>query len=136
MKLIEQVRAKMRFLHYAWDTEQCYVGWIERYIHFHRRGVVWRHPNEMAAKEIEEFLTHLAVERHVSASTQNQAFSALLFLYQKVLEIEVPMIDALRVRRSQRLPVVLSRGEVKQLLEMHLETTTFSTICGSRRFPW
>jgi integron integrase len=117
MRLIDQVRAKLRLLHYAWDTEQSYVAWIERYIRFHRCGDVWRHPNEMGAVEIEHFLTHLAQDRHVSASTQNQAFAALLFLYQKVLEIELPQIDALRARRSTRLPVVLSRIEVKQLLD-------------------
>ena len=79
MKLMDQVRAKLRLLHYAWDTEKSYVRWIERYLVFHKRGPVWRHPNEMGRVEIEQFLTHLAKDRHVSASTQNQAFSALSF---------------------------------------------------------
>ena len=87
MKLLEHVRAKMRLLHYSWDTEECYVRWIERYILFHKQGTVWRHPNTMGVLEIERFLTHLATDRHVSASTQNPAFSVLLFLYQKVLDI-------------------------------------------------
>jgi integron integrase len=124
MKLIEQIRAKLRLLHYALDTEECYVTWIDRYIRFHRCGDVWRHPNQMGGLEIEQFLTHLAQDRHVSASTQNQAFAALLFLYQKVLEIELPQIDALRARRSTRLPVVLSRIEVKQLLNALAELPT------------
>ena len=79
MKLLEHVRAKMRLLHDSWDTEECYVRWIERYILFHKQGIVWRHPNTMGVREIEQFLTHLATDRHVSASTQNQAFSAILF---------------------------------------------------------
>ncbi len=116
MKLMDQVRQKLRLLHYSWDTEQCYVRWIERYLIFHKHGDNWRHPRELGRAEMEAFLGHLATERHVSASTQNQAFGALLFLYQKVLEIELPPIDALRAKRTKRLPVVLSLGEVKQLL--------------------
>jgi len=117
MKLMDQVRQKLRLLRYAWDTEQCYVRWIERYLQFHKRGEEWRHPREMGKPEIEAFLGHLAQERHVSASTQNQAFGALMFLYQKVLEIELPTIDALRAKRTKRLPVVLSADEVKHRRE-------------------
>lgn len=124
MKLIDRVREKLRLLHYAWATEQSYVAWIERFITFHKRGDVWRHPTEMGRAEIEQFLTHLATDRHVSASTQNQAFSALLFLYQTVLEIPLDRIDALRAKRSKRLPMVLSRDEVKQLLAALRELPT------------
>jgi integrase len=116
MKLMDQVRAKLRLLHYSWDTEQSYVRWIERYLIFHKIGDTWRHPNDMGHAEIERFLTHLAQDRHVSASTQNQAFSALLFLYQNVLEKPLDRIDALRAARTRRLPVVLSREEMKELL--------------------
>jgi integron integrase len=116
MKLLDQVRAKLRLLHYSWDTEQSYVRWIERFIIFHKRGEQWQHPKDMGTPQIEAFLSHLAVERSVSASTQNQAFSAILFLYQKVLELPLERIDALRAHRTKRLPVVLSRDEVKQLL--------------------
>jgi len=98
MKLMDRVRAKLRLLHYAWATEQSYVAWIQRFLIFHKRGDVWRHPAEMGRAEIEQFLTHLAADRQVSASTQNQAFSALLFLYQKVLDISLDPIDALRGR--------------------------------------
>ena len=108
-KLLDQVAAKMRLLHYSKRTEGAYVDWIKRFILFHNK----RHPREMAAVEIEAFLTHLAVDRNVAASTQNQAFSALLFLYQKILEIELPSVNALRARRPERLPVVLAIEEVR-----------------------
>ena len=95
-KLLDQVGAKMRLLHYSKRTERAYVDWIKRFILFHNK----RHPREMGAPEIETFLTHLAVDGHVAASTQNQAFSALLFLYQKMLKIELPKLDALRAQRG------------------------------------
>jgi len=111
--LLDQVAAKMRLLHYSKRTEGAYVDWIKRYILFHNK----RHPREMGAAEIESFLTDLAVVRNVSASTQNQAFSALLFLYQKFLEIELPKLNALRARRPEHLPVVLSIEEVRSILK-------------------
>jgi hypothetical protein len=103
----------LRLRHYALRTEECYVGWIKRFILFHGK----RHPAELGAAEIEAFLTHLAVHDHVAASTQNQAFNALVFLYRQVLEIDLPRIDAVRARRPARLPVVMSRAEVRQVLE-------------------
>ncbi len=102
----------LRLRHYSYRTEECYVNWIKRYILFHGK----RHPRDLGAAEIQGFLTHLAVDGHVSASTQDQAFHALLFLYQQVLEIELPRIDAVRARRPGRLPVVASRAEVRQVL--------------------
>lgn len=75
MKLHDQVRQKLRLLHYSWATEEAYLGWIERFVRFHRRGTAWRHPRELGAAEIEEFLGYLARDRQVSASTQNQAFT-------------------------------------------------------------
>jgi integron integrase len=111
-RLLEQVRAKLRLLHYAIRTEEAYVDWIRRFIFFHGK----RHPREMGAVEVEAFLTHLAVDGHVAASTQNQALAALLFLYQKVLEIELPLIDAVRAKRPKRLPVVLSADEIRTVL--------------------
>jgi integron integrase len=103
----------LRLRHYALRTEACYVHWIKRFILFHNK----RHPADMGAGEIEAFLTHLAVHEHVAASTQNQAFSALVFLYQQVLEIELRRIDAVRAKRPARLPVVMSRPEVRQVLQ-------------------
>jgi integron integrase len=116
-KLLEQVRHTLRVKRFAYRTEQCYLRWIEQYIRFHKRPEGFRHPKDLGAAEVEQFLTHLAVQRHVSASTQNQALAALLFLYQDVLQIDLGRFDAVRARRSRRLPVVLSRDEVRQLLE-------------------
>jgi integron integrase len=112
-RLLDQVRAKLRLLHYAIRTEEAYVDWIRRFILFHHK----RHPREMGAAEVEAFLTHLAVDGKVAASTQNQALAALLFLYQKVLEIELSRLDAVRARRPKRLPVVLSTDEVRAVLD-------------------
>jgi site-specific recombinase XerD len=112
MKLLEQVRHSLRVHHYAIRTEKAYVYWIERFIRFHRL----RHPKEMGTLEAETFLTHLAVECHVAASTQNQALAAILFLYRGVLQIDIGRMNAVRARRPQRVPVVLSRAEVSALL--------------------
>lgn len=112
MKLLDHVRHVTRVKHFSYRTEQAYVYWAERYIRFH--GI--RHPNTMGTAEVEQFLTSLAVEGHVSASSQNQALAALLFLYQKVLKIEIGSLNAVRARRPKRVPLVLSVGEVAQLL--------------------
>jgi integron integrase len=112
-RLLEQVRDAIRARHYSRRTEKSYVAWIRRYILFHDK----RHPAEMGAEEIRRFLTALAVDRKVAASTQNQALSALLFLYQVVLEQEVPWIDSVvRAKSTHRLPVVLTRDEVRAVL--------------------
>jgi hypothetical protein len=94
------VRQVLRVRHYALRTEECCVGWISRFIHFHHK----RHPRDMGAAEVEQFLTHRAVHGHVAASTQNQALNALLFLYQQVLQIDLGCLDAVRTRRPKRLP--------------------------------
>lgn len=109
-KLLDQVRGKIRLKHYSLRTEQTYVDWIKRYILFHGK----RHPKEMAAAEVEAFLTHLAGAGKVAASTQNQTKSALLFLYKEVAGIELPWLDNVeRAKAPKRLPVVLTRDEVK-----------------------
>jgi integron integrase len=113
-RLLDRVREALRTRHYSRRTEHAYVAWIRRYIVFHGK----RHPAEMGAPEITRFLTWLAVHGKVAASTQNQALGALLFLYREVLELDVPWLDGLvRARRPARLPVVLSRKEVRALLE-------------------
>jgi integron integrase len=118
-KLLDRVRDAIRTRHYSRRTEEAYVLWIRRYIVFHHK----RHPSEMGVAEISRFLTLLAVDRHVSASTQNQALSALLFLYRDVLAIALGDIPpVVRARTPERLPVVLSRHEVAALLE-HLNGT-------------
>ena len=97
-KLLEQVRDVIRLKHYSYKTEKSYINWIKRYILFHNK----RHPREMGGKEIEEFLTHLAVEENVAASTQNQALSAILFLYKEVLKQDLDLqVDAVRAKRSR-----------------------------------
>lgn len=111
-KLLAQVAEKLRVLHYSKRTEQAYVDWAKRFLLFHNK----RHPHEMGAAEVEAYLTHLAVARHVAASTQNQALAALLFLYQKVLHIQLPQLNAVRAKRPDRLPVVLSTAEVRMIL--------------------
>jgi integron integrase len=113
VKLLDQCRRVLRVKHYSYRTEQSYVAWIERYIRFH--GI--RHPNTMGAAEVEQFLTHLAVQRHVSASTQNQALNAVVFLYRDVLQIDLGNFSALRAIRRRRAPTVLGRDEVRRFLE-------------------
>jgi integron integrase len=109
----------MRTRHLALRTEQAYLHWLRRYIAFHHP----LHPRELGAPGVEQFLTHLAVRRKVSAATQNQALQALLFLYRHVLEIELPWLDKVtRASSPKRLPVVLSRAEVRSLLA-HLQGT-------------
>ncbi|HUT16358.1 MAG TPA: integron integrase [Anaerolineae bacterium] len=111
-KLLDQVCDAIRLKHYSYRTEQAYVGWIKRYIHFHDV----RHPSEMGAPEVEAFLTHLAVKENVAASTQNQALSALLFLYREVLHRDLGPVDALRAKRPKRLPTVLTKDETLRLI--------------------
>ena len=105
--------ARLRVKHYSLRTEKTYVDWIKRYIWFHDK----RHPQEMGAAEVEAFLSHLAVERSVSASTQNQAKSALLFLYREVLQTELPWLDKVtQAKAPKRMPVVMTRDEVQAVL--------------------
>lgn len=113
-KLLDQARERLRVKHYSIRTEQQYVQWARRFILFHDK----RHPRELGAAEVEAFLTHLAVEGNVAAATQNQALSALLFLYREVLEINLPWLDnVVRAKRPARLPVVLTRQEVTAVLD-------------------
>ena len=112
-RLLEKVRDKIRLKHYSIRTEQAYTDWAKRFILFHQK----RHPSEMGALEVEQFLTHLAVKGKVAASTQNQAKSALLFLYRDVLEIELPWLDNVtKAKDAKRLPVVLTVQETQRLI--------------------
>lgn len=112
-KLLDQVRARLRVKHYSIRTERSYVDWIKRSILFHGK----RHPKDMGAPELEAFLSHLAVERNVSASTQNQAKSALLFLYREVLGVELAWLENVtQAKAPKRLPVVLTQTEAQQVL--------------------
>jgi len=112
-KLLDQVRQQIRVRNYSIRTETVYAEWVKRFIRFHR----YRHPAQMGAAEIEAFLTHLAVTRNVSASTQNQALAALLFLYKEVLKLELPWLAGIvRAKKPKHLPVVLTREEVGAVL--------------------
>src|SRR6185295_16686108 len=113
MRLIEAVRERIRTRHLSAATEAAYVGWIRRYIAFHRR----KHPRTMGEKEIGAFLSHLAVEARVAASTQNQALAALQFLYIDVMGIPIAIGDeVVRAKRPERLPEVLTAAEVSRLI--------------------
>ena len=114
-RLLDQVRERIRYLHYSIRTEESYVHWIRAFIFFHDR----RHPNEMGGREVEAYLSWLASERNVAVSTHRQALSALLFLYQKVLGLKLPWMESIgRPHREPRLPVVLSVGEVTRILAL------------------
>lgn len=113
-QLFSVVQACIRARHMSLRTEKTYLHWIRRFVRFHDR----RHPRSLGAPEVEAFLTSLAVDNQVSAPTQNQALAAILFLYREVLEIKLPWLsEVVRAKRSQRLPVVLSREEVGRVLE-------------------
>lgn len=112
-KLLDELRGRLRVRHYSIRTEQAYVDWVRRFILFHGK----RHPRDLGPAEVEAFLTHLAVKGRVSASTQNQAKSAILFLFREVINSELPWLDGIvGARKSQRLPVVLSVSEVEVVL--------------------
>ena len=113
-KLLDQVREILHLKHYSRSTEKTYLSWIKRFILFHNK----RHPQDMGESEIKEFLTYLALKKNVAASTQNQAFHALLFLYRYVLHKKLQeSIQAVRAKRPQRLPTVLGREEARQIIE-------------------
>ena len=112
-RLLDQARDKLRALHYSYRTEQQYLQWARRFILFHGK----RHPRAMGALEVEAFLTHLADTRKVSTATQNQALAAVLFLYQEVLELELPWLkDVVRAKPSRRLLVVMTHKETRVVL--------------------
>jgi integron integrase len=113
MKLEDQLRGAIRLKQYSYRTEETYVGWYRRYVLWHGK----RHPAEMGVAEVEAFLKHLAVNRGLAAVSQNQALNALLFLYGEVLKIELEGIDAKRAKHQKRLPVVLTTGEVAELMK-------------------
>ena len=122
------MRHAIRVRHYAIRTESAYVDWAKRFILFHGK----RHPAEMGAAEVEAFLTHLAIERHVAASAQNQAKAALLFLYKEVLGVELPWLDeVVGAKDRQRLPVVLTSAEVRVLLH-EMDGIAGLVVTGSR----
>jgi integron integrase len=118
-RLLQQLRDRIRFRHYSLRTERTYAHWIRRFVLFSGK----RHPRELGAADITAFLSALAIERNVAASTQNQALSAILFLYKEVLQVELPWLDEVRrAKKPRRLPTVLTPSEVTRLLA-HIEGT-------------
>ena len=115
-KLLDQVRTRLRAKHYSYNTEKTYCDWIKRFIIYHDK----RHPNTMGALEVQAFLNHLAVTANLSAATQNQALSALLFLYREVLATQLPALTIIWAKKASHIPVVLSPAEVQQLFQ-HLD---------------
>ena len=111
-RLLDQMSQVLRVRHYSPRTEACYLHWARHFILFHGK----RHPRDLGAAEVEQFLTHLAVVGRVSASTQNQALNALVFLYRQVLDMDLGRFEAVRARRPKRLPVVLAAAEVAAVL--------------------
>lgn len=136
-RLLEQVRSAIQFRHYSRETEKSYVYWVRYFILFHAK----RHPAQMGAVEVTAFLSWLASERKVAASTQNQALAALLFLYRQVLGVDLPWLDGVvGAKRPVRLPTVLTEAQVRRLLSQ-LEGTgwlmaSFLYGAGLRRKAW
>ncbi len=117
IRLLDQVRAHIRYKHYSLSTEKTYLHWVKFFIRWHGRNGAMRHPRDMGAPEVQAFLSMLATERKVSASTHNQALSAILFLYREVLGVKLPWLDAIgRPHSQRRIPTVLSKDEVAGLL--------------------
>jgi hypothetical protein len=115
-KLLDQLQTQFRLKHYSNRTEEAYIMWARRFILFHQK----RHPRDMGVPEIEQFLSDLAVTHHVAGSTQNQALCALMFLYWKVLHIELGNVQAIRAHTPRKLPTVFSRQEIAQIFA-HLD---------------
>ncbi len=111
-ELLDELRTALRMKHYSYRTEQSYVYWARYYILFHDK----KHPNAMGAPKVRSFCSHLAEKQHVSASSQNQAFNALVFLYRHVVGEELGVVEAVRAKRPRRVPVVLSRSELERVL--------------------
>jgi site-specific recombinase XerD len=138
--LLDQVSDRLRLMNYANRTEKSYLYWIKQYILFHKakQGFA-RHPNEMGGSEIEQFLTHLAAKKKVAASTQNQALSALLFLYREVLELPLDLtFQSVQARRLKHLPTVLSKIEVEGQLQAvkHLHERDLASEHGEVSLPY
>ena len=130
IRLLDQVRERIRYLHYSLSTEKVYLYWVKFFIRWHGRDGRMKHPRDMGPREVEAFLTMLATERKVSASTHNQALSAILFLYREVLAIQLPWLDDIgRPQQKRRIPSVMTRDEVAGLLaQMEGETALLARL--------
>ena len=130
IRLLDQVRERIRYLHYSLSTEKVYLHWVKFFIRWHGRDGRMKHPRDMGPRDVEAFLTMLATERKVSASTHNQALSAVLFLYREVLDIKLPWMDDInRPANKRRIPSVMTRDEVAGLLaQMEGETALLARL--------
>lgn len=118
-RLLDQLRERIRYLHYSLNTEKAYLHWVRFYVRWHGRSGEMRHPRDMGTAEVEAFLNMLDNERKVSASTHNQALSAILFLYREVLGIDLPWLDGVnRPAQKRRIPSVLTKDEVNTLFQL------------------
>jgi len=130
-KLLGQARNRLRVLHKSYHTERQYLAWITAYIAFCNRHepdkAKWRHPKDCGRHEVEAFLTHLAVDKHVAASTQNQALSALVFLYREVLDAPFDQVNAVRAKKPVTMPAVFSRQEAVAVIEQ-IDNDTMQTM--------
>jgi site-specific recombinase XerD len=128
-KLLDQVRAAIRVRNYSIRTEKSYVSWIRQYILFHDK----KHPRDMGEREVSSFLSYLASQRNVAASTQNQALSAILFLYREALKIDLDWLEhVVRAKKPQRFPVVLFGQETSGLLEQRNDIRTIQEMMGHK----
>lgn len=130
IRLLDQVRERIRYMHYSLSTEKTYLYWVRFFVRWAGRGGNMRHPRDMGATEVEAFLSMLATERRVSASTHNQALSALLFLYREVLAIDLPWLEGInRPAQTKRIPSVLTKEEVAGLLtQMNGQTSLIARL--------
>lgn len=117
MKLLEQLTVFLKGRKYAASTVTVYTSWVDQYIRFHRKGTNWVHPSELGTRDVERWLNHLTIDKKLSASSQNQAFSAVCLFYEQILKRPLENVDALRARKSTYIPTVLSAGEASRLLE-------------------
>jgi integron integrase len=117
MKLLEQLTAFMMGRHYAKSTIEVYTARVDQYIRFNRKGTTWVHPGELGTRDVERWLNHLAIDKKLSASSQNQAFSAVILFYEQIVKNPLEGVDALRARKSTYIPTVLSAGEASRLLD-------------------
>ncbi len=118
-RVLDQLLERIRYMHYILSTEQVYVYWVRFFIRWSGNGGAMRHPRDMGASEVEAFLTHLATDRKVSASTHNQALSATLFLFRESLAVELPWLNGIKLpTQKRRIPSVLTKDEVAGLLAL------------------
>ena len=133
-RILDQVRERIRYLHYSLSIEKTYLYWVRFFILWYAKTHRMTHPRDMGAKEVEAFLTMLATERHVSASTHNWALSALLFLYREVLDVDLPWLTNInRPTQTQRIPSVLTKDEVAGVLAQFSRQLTISSQSHRRR---